>query len=99
MQIPTKEKIRLIKASPMKVLTTCMQWGKPRQHIIKSLRSQIGLAIWGKNRKMRCPEILWGLLYDGAELEPNHAIAWQNLQIARRALTKNADMKEVAWRG
>ena len=48
MQLPTKDKIRLIKASPMKVLTACMQWGKPRQHMIRSLRSQIGVAIWGK---------------------------------------------------
>lgn len=98
MQIPTKEKIRLIKASPIKVLTACMQWGKPKQKAIDSLRNQIVLAIWGKNRRTRCPEILWGLLYDGAEIEPSHAITWQNLQTARRILTTNASMKEVAIR-
>ena len=93
---PTKN--RLIKASPMKVLTACMQWGKPRQQKLKALKSQIGLAIWGKNRRLRCSEILWGLLYDGAELEPDHAIVWQNLQKARRTFTKNSDMRQTAIR-
>ena len=79
----------------MKVLTACMQWGKPRQQKLKTPKSQIGLAIWGKNRRLRCPEILWGLLYDGAELEPDHAIVWQNLQIARRTLAKNNDMRQT----
>ena len=46
-------KIKLLKASPMKVITATNQWAEANPKLIKVLISEISIVVWGEKRKMR----------------------------------------------
>ncbi len=53
---------------------------------------------WGQKRKMRAYEIVYGILYDGACLEPGLALMWQVIANARRMMLKCRSMEEATKR-
>ena len=54
------------------------------------LRGKILICIWGKQSKMRCPEIVLGLLNDPTRVDNYYASAFRAFIDARRMLRKNA---------
>ena len=95
MPLPRKDKAKLIKTSPMKVLVANMQWAKPKPATLTTLGTNILDTIWGETRKMRCGEIVDCVLNDAEQLEPSLAIIWQVLTSARRMMIKSKDVKET----
>ncbi len=54
--------------------------------------------MWCKHWKMRCCEVLFGILYLGTDLETTLAPIWQNLANARRIMLKSSEIENDAKR-
>ena len=82
-----------IKATIGKVLpsyTFGTNWSTPSMALSTSLRGKMLTCIWGKQIKMRCPEIVLGLLNDPTKVDNFYASAFRAFILARRILRKNS---------
>ena len=80
------------KATVGKVLpsyTFGTNWSTPSLALSTRLRSQILKCIWGNQSKMRCPEIVLGLLNDPTRVDHFYASAFRAFIDARRMLRKS----------
>ena len=73
-------------------------WDLPSNKALAHLRTQVIKAIWGKGRRMRCPEIVLGVLNDQTRTDPMAAIIYKRLADARRILNKDKDRLRKALR-
>ncbi len=82
----------------MKVTIATNQCDEAKLKLVKILISEINIVVWGERRKMRAIEMVYGVLYDGAAMEPSLATYWQVVVNARRLLTKSTDILHTANR-
>ena len=82
-------KLNLLKTSPMKVLTAPTQWARAKLDTLRTLTTEILKVVWGKTRKLRSSEVVFGLLYEAADFHPISAMVWQSLANARRMFAKD----------
>ena len=94
--IDHKSKLRALKTSPLKVFAAPTQWARAKTSTIATLTTDILKVVWGRTRKLRCMEVVYGMLYDAAELHPVSVMVWQTLSTARRMLLKDAGIMQEA---
>lgn len=89
-----KQQPKLVKTSPITVARACTQWCRPNFSTLNSLKQTITNIVWGRTRKMRCYEVVMGILNEGADYEPALAIIWQTLANARRLMFKTPGLEQ-----
>ena len=71
-----KNKLRVLKTSPMKVFTATTQWGRAKVSTIAGLTTDVMKVVWGKTRQLRCTEVVLGLLHEATDFHPVSAMIW-----------------------
>ena len=89
-------KLKVLKTSPIKVFTAATQWGRAKMSNIHQLTSEILKVVWGKTRKARAKEIVFGLLYDATDFHPRSAMIWNTIANARRMMKKDDSILQHA---
>ena len=87
-----------MKTPPVKVFTAARQWGKANTATIATLTSDIMKVLWGKTRKLRCLEIVLGLLHEATDYHPVSAMVWSTIANARRLMKKDSSIEQEAKR-
>jgi hypothetical protein len=89
-------KLKVLKTSPIKVFTAATQWGRAKMSNIHSLTSEILQVLWGKTRKARAKEVVFGLLHDATDFHPRSAMIWNTITNARRMMKKDDSILQHA---
>ena len=76
------------KAIPMAIYG--MQWGCPSVAMATRFRSKALRCIWGSSSKMRCMEVVVGVLNDPTKVDHYYAAAYRSILDARRMLLKSS---------
>ena len=95
MPVGQKTKLGLIRTSAMKVTTANTQWSRPKMATLRSLEADMIRTVWGKNRALRCAEIVTGVLHNATDLSPTKAMAWAAITNARRIMLKDPKVAEA----
>lgn len=83
-------KLRVLKTSPVKVFTAATQWGRAKMASIARLKTDILKVVWGRTRKVRCMEVVLGLLYEATDFRPRSAMVWSTIANPRRMMLKDS---------
>ena len=65
------------------------QWCMPSKASAAQLRSKVLNLIWGPNGKIRCQEVVLGILHDATRIDPTFACAARAILVARRMIMKS----------
>ena len=89
MSMTKKEKARVIQGAIIPAAASGTLWDIPTNKACTRLRTQTLNAIWGQGRKMRCPEIVLGIINDPTRIDPIAAITFKRISDARRLMRKS----------
>ena len=84
-----KEKTRVIQGAIIPAATSCTMWDIPTNKATSRLRAQTLNAVWGKGRRLRCLEIVLGVLNDPTKTDPLGATVFKRISDARRLMRKS----------
>ena len=71
-----------------------MTWSAPSTALSTRIRSSILKSIWGTGSKLRCPEIVLGILNDPTRVDNFSSAAYRALLDARRTLRKSQERRD-----
>ena len=62
---------------------------------ISRLTADILSVIWGKTKKLRCMEVVMGLLYEATDFHPKSAMIWNTVANARRMMKDSTILQQA----
>ncbi len=86
-----KQKKTLVQQAVIPSMTAGTLWDIPSTKSLDGMRSAIANALWGRGRKQRCREILFGVVHDPTRTDPLAAIVFRRLDDARRLMNKDSE--------
>ena len=75
--VNTARKVRALCAKVIPIATYGMQWAAPSIAMARKLRSQSLKCMWGISSKMRCAEVVIGILHDPTRVDHTYAAAYR----------------------
>ena len=87
--VGTARRIRAFCAKAIPAATYGMQWATPSLAMATRFRSRTMRCIWGNSSKMRCTEVVSGIINDPTRVDHYYAAAYRSILDVRRMLKKS----------